>query len=296
MDPILYYADEYVLDKVYPEALPRDDMFRQYASLFVLTGLGALTMYLGFAFANYTWLFDKRLLKHPMFLKEQIKLELECALHAMPWMAGPTVAVFTAEARGHSLLYDDWREHGGLPFMAASFVAFFLFTDCCIYWIHRWLHHPVLYAPLHKLHHKWKVPSPFASHAFHPMDGFLQSVPYHVYPFLFPLHKGLYLGLFTFVNIWTVSIHDGDYRVPKCLQAIINGSAHHSDHHLKFTCNYGEYLTLWDRIGGSFHNPLHYQGKGIHDQLASHLAKTKTGGKAKDATTDSGHESAELSA
>ena len=30
MDPILYYADEYVLDKVYPEALPRDDMFRQY--------------------------------------------------------------------------------------------------------------------------------------------------------------------------------------------------------------------------------------------------------------------------
>ena len=41
------------------------------------------------------------------------------------------------------------------------------------------------------------------------MLGFLQSVPYHVYPFLFPLHKGLYLGLFTFVNIWTVSIHDG---------------------------------------------------------------------------------------
>ena len=30
MDPILYYADEYVLDKVYPEALPRDDMFRQF--------------------------------------------------------------------------------------------------------------------------------------------------------------------------------------------------------------------------------------------------------------------------
>ena len=38
------------------------------ASLFVLTGLGALTMYLGFAFANYTWLFDKRKSPHPCAL------------------------------------------------------------------------------------------------------------------------------------------------------------------------------------------------------------------------------------
>ena len=92
------------------------------------------------------------------------------------------------------------------------------------------------------------------SHAFHPIDGFLQSLPYHIYPFLFPLHKGtshaiipvkhnliagLYLGLFLFVNIWTVSIHDGDYRVPAFLRPIINGSAHHTDHHLYFTVNYG---------------------------------------------------------
>ena len=31
--------------------------------------------------------------------------------------------------------------------------------------------------------------------------------------------------------------------------------------------------------GGSFHNPLHYQEKGIHHQLASHLDETKAGGK-----------------
>merc|ERR1711865_723653 len=107
----------------------------------------------------------------------------------------------------------------------------------------------------------------YASHAFHPLDGFAQSLPYHIYPFLFPLHKGVYLTLFVMVNIWSTSIHDHDYRVPQILQWIVNGSAHHTDHHLKFTCNYGEYLTIWARLGGSFQDPLHYQGKGVHDDM-----------------------------
>ena len=107
-----------------------------------------------------------------------------------------------------------------------------------------------------------QVPTPFASHAFHPIDGFLQSVPYHLYVFLFPMHKFTYLMLYIAVNIWTVSIHDGDYRVPDALQPIINGSAHHMDHHLFYNYNYGQYLTLWDRIGGSFKSPSSYEDKG----------------------------------
>ena len=70
-----------------------------------------------------------------------------------------------------------------------SCFTFIAFTDACIYWIHRFLHHRLVYKHLHKTHHTWKVPTPFASHAFHPMDGFLQSCPYHLYLFLFPLHK-----------------------------------------------------------------------------------------------------------
>ena len=143
-----------------------------------------------------------------------------------------------------------------------SIVTFILFTDWLIYWIHRWLHHKLIYKYIHKDHHRWKVPTPFASHAFHPVDGFLQSCPYHIYPFLFPLHKYTYLVLFVLVNVWTVSIHDGEYRVPKCLQPFINGSAHHMDHHLYYNYNYGQYFTLWDRIGGSFRNPSAYEGKG----------------------------------
>ena len=44
-----------------------------------------------------------------------------------------------------------------------------------------------VYKHLHKLHHRWIVPTPFASHAFHWLDSFLQSSPYHLYAFLFPI-------------------------------------------------------------------------------------------------------------
>lgn len=102
--------------------------------------------------------------------------------------------------------------------------SFLLFTDYCIYWVHRTLHVPAIYKVLHKPHHKWisassrvvfpashaeqsiSVPTPFASHAFHPVDGYLQSVPYHLFIFLFPLHRWLYLGLFVFVNFWSIFV------------------------------------------------------------------------------------------
>lgn len=193
-------------------------------------------------------------------------------------MALLTAFCFLAEVRGYSKLYDHVEEHGGVSFLILSFVTFLLFTDMLIYWIHRGLHHPLIYA-LHKPHHLWKVPTPFASHAFHPVDGFAQSLPYHIYPFLFPLHKGMYLILFVFVNLWSVGIHDNDYRLPSFLQPIINGAAHHTDHHLKFNYNYGQYFTLWDRLGGSYLDPSGYNGKGPHEEVDSLFASQRNGAK-----------------
>ena len=88
------------------------------------------------------------------------------------------------------------------------------------------------------------------------------------------MHKFTYLILYVFVNIWTVSIHDANYNVPDLLKPIINGSAHHTDHHLLYNYNYGQYFTLWDRIGGSFRTPTAWEGKGPLDIL---LAKSQNG-------------------
>uniref|UniRef100_A0A663LXF3 Sterol-C5-desaturase n=1 Tax=Athene cunicularia TaxID=194338 RepID=A0A663LXF3_ATHCN len=200
--------------------------------------------------------------------QNQVRREITYALRSLPWISVPTVALFFAEVRGYSKLYDNIEDSPyGWAGVFLSMLSFLFFTDMGIYWIHRALHHKLLYKRFHKPHHLWKIATPFASHAFHPVDGFMQSLPYHIYPFLFPLHKVTYLGLYIFVNVWTISIHDGDYRVPRLLRHVINGSAHHTDHHLYFDYNYGQYFTLWDKIGGSYKSPTAFEGQGPHDYL-----------------------------
>ncbi|KAG6333213.1 hypothetical protein ID866_5882 [Astraeus odoratus] len=194
------------------------------------------------------------MMRHPRFLKDQVKLEIECSLKAFPMMTLLTLPWFQAEVMGYSRLYDDVNQYGYI-YLVLSVPFFLLFTDYGIYWVHRLLHHPSIYKTFHKPHHKWIIPTPFASHAFHPVDGYLQSVPYHLFIFLFPLHRYLYLGLFVFVNFWSIFIHDSDMITGHPLENIINGPAHHTLHHLYFTVNYGQYFTWADRVGGSYRKP-----------------------------------------
>ena len=260
MDLILEKLDAYFLTPyVYPSDWHEDDWKRQLLTLFLLMNVGGWLLYMISASFSFLFIFDRRLMQHPLILENQIRREIKVASSSIPFMAVPTVFIFLLEVKGYSKLY--WYDRPNQTWanflfeIGCSVVLFLLFTDFLIYWIHRGLHHKSVYKYLHKTHHLWKVPTPFASHAFHPIDGFLQSCPYHIYPFLFPLHKIVYLSLFLAVNFWTVSIHDGDYRVPEVLKPIINGSAHHTDHHLLYNYNYGQFFTLWDRIGGSFRTP-----------------------------------------
>ncbi|MDA9261449.1 sterol desaturase family protein [bacterium] len=131
-------------------------------------------------------------------------------------------------------------------------LMFLLFSDTCVYWIHRALHHRLLYAPLHKLHHKYKETTPFSSYAFHPLDGWLQGCPYHIFVFIFPMHHMSYFFALAIVGLWTINIHDRTtLRIP-----FINGAAHHTIHHTGFTYNYGQYFVFWDVFGGSYKDPF----------------------------------------
>lgn len=232
-------------------AWSRDHMGRQAISLFLMAVFFAYLVYFLTGILSYAFVYDKRNFQHPKMLKNQMWLEIKQASTAIPIMTIFTVPWFVAEVRGHSFLYWDVNDYS-LWYLALQFPLYIMFTDMCIYFIHRWLHWPGVYKRLHKPHHKWIVPTPFASFAFHPMDGYLQSVPYHLFPFVFPLHKFSYLVLFAFVTIWTVMIHDGEYLANN---PVINGSACHTIHHLYFNYNYGQYTTLWDRLGRSHRTP-----------------------------------------
>jgi lathosterol oxidase len=209
----------------YGSALPRDNIFRQATSLFLITWLFGLFIYFVCATLSYIFIFDKTAIHHPKFLKNQISLEMRQANTAMPIMALLTAPFFTAEVRGYATLYDTFAEAPFPGYNYLQFPFFILFTDFFIYFIHRGLHHPMVYKTLHKPHHKWIMPTPYASHAFHPLDGWAQSLPYHIFPFIFPLQKLAYIALFAFINIWTIMIHDGEYVANS---PIINGAACHT--------------------------------------------------------------------
>jgi lathosterol oxidase len=240
----------------------------EWESLTRMHRLFGYVIYFAFASFSYVFIFDKDTFKHPKFLKNQIRQEIKQSMASMPVMAIFTAPLFYAEVKGYSLLYMDVEKYGWW-YIVFQFPLFLMFTDCGIYWIHRGLHHPSIYRHLHKPHHKWIMPTPYASHAFHPLDGYAQSVPYHIFPFILPLHKFSYIVLFTFINVWTVMIRtctphllvemtadcktdDGEYVANS---PVINGAACHTMHHLYFNYNYGQFTTLWDRLGGSYRKP-----------------------------------------
>ncbi|KAJ1954822.1 c-5 sterol desaturase [Dispira parvispora] len=259
MDTVLHYIDEYAAESVYQSLadhtplgyLPRDNVLRQFLTLVFFVDLGINFLYFAVCTLSYYFVFDRTLERHPKFLKNQIQLEIRAAMKAFLPMTVLTVPWFVLEIQGYSKAYDNVSTYGW-PYFFLSILLFLLFTDFGIYWVHRLLHHRLIYSYVHKPHHKWIIPTPFASFAFHFLDGYLQSLPYHLSVFVFPVHKYLYLGLFVFVNIWTVLIHDGEYL---STNPIINGAAHHTVHHIYFNYNYGQYFTLWDRIFGSHRVP-----------------------------------------
>lgn len=186
--------------------LARDALPRQILSLFVLAWLFASSIYLIGSALMYWLAFDKKELQHSRFLRGQVGMEIRHAMSSVPVMAALTVPFFLGEVRGYSKLYDFRDQVPFTGYTLLQVVFFMMFTDTGIYWIHRSEHHPSVYWWLHKPHHRWIVPTPFASYAFHPLDGWAQSLPYHIYPFLFPLQKTVYLGLFAGVTIWTLFI------------------------------------------------------------------------------------------
>lgn len=230
-------------------SIPRDSVGRLADTPSRLAGAA---IYFLIASLSYKFVFDKTTFKHPKFLKNQIRMEIKQAWDAMPWIAVMTTPFFWAEVQGYSKLYDSLSDEPMPYYNWLQFPLFLIFTDFCIYFIHRGLHHPSIYKYLHKAHHKWIMPTPYAAVAFHPVDGFMQSLPYHVFPFIFPLQKFAYLGLFVFVQLWTVFIHDGEYVANG---TVLNGAACHTMHHLYFNFNYGQYTTLWDRLCGSYRKP-----------------------------------------
>lgn len=241
-----------------PAWFAEDTAMRMWSVYSVILLVGAFITYWLFAGGAYIVLF--KLTKGCLLSEEKTQVkpgrimeEIKTSHKAMPILAMMIAVPYTLHYLGYGRIYHNIDEYGWGYFFF-SIAWFLVFTDFMIYWHHRFLHVQPFYRWFHALHHHFLFPTPFAAYAFHPIDGFVQGVPYHIFTFLFPFHTWLYLGSMVAVQFWTISIHDRLDFVGTGLSwsYIINGAQHHTLHHTHCKCNYGQYLTVWDRIGGSY--------------------------------------------
>jgi Delta7-sterol 5-desaturase len=152
---------------------------------------------------------------------------------------------------GYFPLYEEIASYGW-PYLLVSCIGALVFAETCIYWIHRALHTRFLYRTLHVYHHRFREPMPYASFAFHPLDSFALSLPYHVYALVVPMYDWAYLALFVFSMLWSLMIHDQVRWVPF---RFVNDTGCHTAHHWYVRYNYGNYFTFWDRLCGTYFEP-----------------------------------------
>lgn len=265
VDPLLGAPDHGSMVRVAKDHIydPQYGVLRQFTVLTLFLYASSLVVYLLGATSTYIAFFTKTYWKDGnvdranrafwKYDKAQIREEIFTSLWSMFIMSGLTAPFELMFMYGYGKTYDNVSDYGWW-FLPLSLVGFLMFTDTLIYWIHRWLHWGLVYKYIHKLHHKYKQTTPFSAFSFHPLDGWSQSIPYHLYPFFFPMHNYLYTVTLMVVALWTINIHD---RVTFDIWGV-NGAAHHTMHHEKFNYNYGQYFVFWDWVLGTYKDPYAY--------------------------------------
>lgn len=162
------------------------------------------------------------------------------------------ILVFFTPLKDNTLVYTSASTYS-LIWIPISLLLCLVIHDTYFYWMHRILHHKVLFRFTHLVHHKSINPSPFTSYSFHFLEAITEGLVLFIIVFLIPIHPIalIIFGLIGFViNIYG---HLGYEIMPKSFRKsylfeIINSSVYHNLHHKKFNGNYGLYFRFWDRL------------------------------------------------
>jgi lathosterol oxidase len=123
--------------RTYPEqflapasAWPRHYIPRQCLSLIITTLVGVHLLYFLFSTFSYYFVFDHEMMKHPRFLKNQVRQEIAMSLRSFPVMMLLTLPWFEGEVLGYTKMYDNVDEYGWIWFFVSipSYACFFDFS------------------------------------------------------------------------------------------------------------------------------------------------------------------------
>ena len=216
-----------------------------------LVGAGSVALILFGLFRKFS---ESRRIQQRRAKPADVKRELRYSLQTIAVYA--TVALFSVEAieRGSTKLYLDSEAHG-IWYLLLSVPLLLILHDTYFYWIHRLMHHPLLFRRIHRTHHLSVTPTIWAAYSFSIGEAFLMTIFVPLVILVLPIHP---IALFTFLAIMIlrnamghsgVEFHHHDWIDSKL--DLLTTVTHHDLHHQKFNGNYGLYFTWWDRLMGT---------------------------------------------
>lgn len=149
-------------------------------------------------------------------------------------------------------------EGWGWWYVLLSVVVMIVLHDTWFYWTHRWLHRPGVFRRFHAVHHASRVPSPWASFSFHPVEALVQAGVFPLMVVMIPIHPVAGGVWFLYMTVMNVGGHLGYELFPRgFVRGKIwkwhNTTTHHDMHHRLVHCHYGLYFNVWDRLMGTNH-------------------------------------------
>lgn len=139
---------------------------------------------------------------------------------------------------------------GGVPGAVGLTLAYFLGTDCALYWAHRLLHRPLAFRWIHRWHHRYTAPTAFTAMAMHPLELALYQGLTLAPLLVLPVHVAGVVVVLVYQNLVALVDHSGvrtrawfPWQPP---------AQFHDDHHVHFHVNYGQTLGVWDRVFGTW--------------------------------------------
>lgn len=236
--------------------MQRDELFAAALAAMLMVCVVALR-YLATS-SLFAWWGEKRQPGLHRGLRDQVRREigwslLSAAIYGLP---GGIVA-WGWQNRGWTQIYEDAQAYPlwWLPF---SFLLCLFIHDSWFYWTHRLMHHPALFRPMHAVHHASRPPTAWAAMSFHPLEALTGAFVVPALVFALPLHVGVVLTLLLVMTIMGVTNHMGWELFPAHMVGGKVGdwvitATHHQLHHDRYSCNYGLYFRIWDRLCGTDH-------------------------------------------
>jgi sterol desaturase/sphingolipid hydroxylase (fatty acid hydroxylase superfamily) len=160
-----------------------------------------------------------------------------------------TFTWFAAKA-GWSLGYFEVERYGVVYLVVSVFVLAFL-HDSYYYWAHRLMHHRRLFRYVHKLHHGFTNPTPFASYAFHPFEAMIEVAWFAPVAFVLPVHPVAVAAYIVLLTVLNVISHLGYEFYPPGVARWFITSTHHNMHHTGAKGHFMLYFNLWDKWLGT---------------------------------------------